>query len=480
MKSNGTSIVLALATLLLLAVLRAAGASAIMAAVPSPYGAGIISALGVLMAIAVAILLDRLIRFLYWDGYLRRKRKLETPALIEDLLTIALIVLGASIGLFFEAGVSFTGLLTASGATAVVLGIALQAVIQDVFSGLSLNFDGSYTIGDWLTMYSDQFPEPVYGKVEGITWRTTFLRLSDGRRMMVPNHLLTSNPVMNHSRPQGPKRLLVEIPVDNRFPMERAISILLGEAYRAVREKPLSAQPEPDIVIDKFDSDSVFFHVRFYADPDEVEPGRAKSIMASALHSAARRHLVPSPVEQVELVTPPDNFDFEATEARDALSQAPIFKDVLDGAQLDALVAGCPVRTLSGNTVFIHQGKIETSMFIILEGAARISIGIDGGRKTRDVAVLGGGDIVGEMSLMTGAPRSATVTSLTSMRVLEVTKESIEGLLKAKPGLLERFSTVLAARQLALSQIAVSTEQTLTVETDILARMRVFFARVFG
>src|SRR6185369_6712185 len=118
MKKFGTP--LSILVLALLAAARFAGAGAIMAAAPAPYGDRLLSTLGVLMAVAIAIVLDRLIRALYWDGYLRRKLGRETPAVIESLLTIALIMLGASIGLYFEAGVSFTGLITASGATAII------------------------------------------------------------------------------------------------------------------------------------------------------------------------------------------------------------------------------------------------------------------------------------------------------------------------------------------------------------------------
>jgi small-conductance mechanosensitive channel/CRP-like cAMP-binding protein len=468
-----------LVALVLLAVFRAAWGNLIRATFPAPYGQGIVSALGVLTVVAVAILIDRLIRVFYWDGYLRRKRKLETPALIEDILTIALVVFGASIGLSFEAGVSFAALLTASGATAIVLGIALQAVINDVFSGLSLNFDGSYAIGDWLTVYSDQFPEPVYGQVQGITWRSTFLVLADGPRVMIPNHLMTSNPVMNHSRPRGPKRLFVEMPIDSRFPSERAMSILLAEAYRAVREEPFSRVLEPDVLIDRFDAEAIYLRVRFYADPDLINPTVARSLMAVALHSAALRHRVASPVTQVEIVPSPESFEFGAREARNALGHVQIFGDVLNTQQLDTLVAGCKVRTLADHATFIRQGEAGASMFVILEGVARVSVSVAGG-ESREVAVLTAGDIVGEMSLMTGAPRTATVTSLTSLRVLEVTKDSVEMLLSATPGLLERIGRILAARQLGLTEIASASHAKQSVERDILARMSEFFSRPFG
>ena len=117
-------------------------------------------------------------------------------------------------------------------------------------------------------------------------------------------------------------------------------------------------------------------------------------------------------------------------------------------------------------------------MFVLLEGAARVSIAMPDGEK-REVAVLASGDIMGEMSLMTGAPRTASVTSLTAMRLLEVTKESMEVLLAAEPGLLDRFSHVLAVRQSNLSEIASPTGQKQTLQHDILAQMRQFFSRAF-
>ena len=95
MKSLGT--LLSFLVLALLLAARFAGAGAIMSAMPGQYGERVVSTLGVLTAIAVAIVLDRLVRALYWDGYLRRKLKRETPAVIESLLTIALVMLGASI-----------------------------------------------------------------------------------------------------------------------------------------------------------------------------------------------------------------------------------------------------------------------------------------------------------------------------------------------------------------------------------------------
>ncbi len=116
-------------------------------------------------------------------------------------------------------------------------------------------------------------------------------------------------------------------------------------------------------------------------------------------------------------------------------------------------------------------------MYIVLEGA--VSITIDTPTGMQEVAVSATGDVVGEMSLMTGAARTATVTALTELRVLEVGKQAIEDLLKHSPELFERFSRVLAQRQLENLAAASRKQDMGTVEGDILAKMKAFFSRAF-
>ena len=234
--------------------------------------------------IAVSLLIDGLIRHYYWHRYLQRRRNRETPALIQDILTIALVLLGLSIGLWWEEGFSLTGFFTASGAAAIVLGIALQTVIQDLFSGMAINLDGSYSLGDWLTIYSEQLDQPVYGRVTHISWRSTFLTLDDGRRLMVPNHIVTANPVMNHSRPADAKRLTVEVSIDSRMPADRVIDMLLGEAFKAVRKPGLARTPEPSVILSRLTQEAMYYEVRFYlfSGPDRARAGKVRGHQRSS------------------------------------------------------------------------------------------------------------------------------------------------------------------------------------------------------
>jgi small-conductance mechanosensitive channel/CRP-like cAMP-binding protein len=472
--------IVALIAVIFLGLLRFWGAAEIVARIPAPYGPFAVEAIGIAFIVAIALLLDRLIRRFYWNGYLRRRRNRETPALIEDVVTGALIVIGLSTGMYIEQGLSITGIVTASGATAIILGIALQAVIQDLFSGLSINFDGSYALGDWLTVYSDQMPESIYGCVSGITWRTTFLTLEDGRQLMIPNHTMTANPVLNHSRPAGAKRLSVEVSVDNRIPLDRVEDMLLGEAFKVVRSPGFSRVPEPNVIVNRVTGDGIYFDIRFYADPRLVSPSVARSTILKAMVEVIQQNDIASPIQQIELTKPPVVGDtLGLKETRNALLRSSLFANVLNPQQLDDLAGNCERKEWRRGTVLMRQGEMPSTMFIILEGAVSISVKGPSGQE-QEVAVSATGDVVGEMSLLTGAPRTATVTALARLRVLEIEKKDIEELLSKSPELAERFSAILGKRQTELDELANRAPNKASAETDILSRMKSYFSRAFG
>lgn len=203
---------------LVLLVLRLWGPGLLPHTAPKSYLDTFVHATTIGLVLAVAVFIDRLVRHFYWHGHLERRRNRPAPALIQDIFSVTLLLLALAFGFWWQAGLTITGIAAASGAVAFVLGIALQPVIQDLFSGLSINFDGSYSLGEWLTVYCEHLPQPVHGRVTGINWRTTFLTLEDGTRMMIPNRTITSNPVTNHSRAPAAKELSVEIPVEFAYP----------------------------------------------------------------------------------------------------------------------------------------------------------------------------------------------------------------------------------------------------------------------
>jgi len=139
-------------------------------------------------------------------------------------------------------------------------------------------------------------------------------------------------------------------------------------------------------------------------------------------------------------------------EPREVVAKIPFFADVLGPADLDAVAARAQPRFFPPDSVLMQEEDFGASMFALIDG--EVSVSVDDGRGGTDlVAKLSGGDIVGEMSLMTGARRSATVTALTPVNALEITKVGLESILARAPRLIDRFSEMLEKRQTELDSI---------------------------
>ncbi len=353
------------------------------------------------LIICLAILFDRIGRRFYWEGHVKKRRGRETPRLVQDLVTILIIAISVAIALWWQEGLTITGIAATSIGVAAAIGVALQPDIQDVFSGLSMNYEDTCAIGDWVTIeLQDQ--EPVIGCVSGLSWRSTFLTLEDGRRASIPNHTFTTNPVINHSRPPGPKKLNVQIRIDVRVPSERVVDMLLGEAFKAVRKHGLAREPAPEVLMIEVNADAAIYEVQFWYYPGQITIVPAKSIMLFALQAVLAQNELPLPVTQIEM-TPAPNLEFvlDANEIRDALCQAALFRNALNDAQREALASNCRPLEFARGAVLMRQGDPATSMFIVLEGATSITIDTPSGKQ--EVAISATGDVVGEMSLMTGA-----------------------------------------------------------------------------
>lgn len=166
-------------------------------------------------------------------------------------------------------------------------------------------------------------------------------------------------------------------------------------------------------------------------------------------------------------------------ETRDVLGRTSLFADVLSDRQLDDLAARSKIYDVGKDRILMAEGDFGVSMFVIVDG--KVDVTVAGTRHAnREVAMLGPGDIFGEMSLMTGARRAATVTSVEPTRVVEITKVALENVLTHSPELVDRFGAFLAKRRAELEEIADDehASRILGVRTDeIVGAMRRLFGR---
>jgi CRP/FNR family cyclic AMP-dependent transcriptional regulator len=167
----------------------------------------------------------------------------------------------------------------------------------------------------------------------------------------------------------------------------------------------------------------------------------------------------------------------DEVDIREVLAAIPLFAEVLDPPLLEALAHKSGVVLFPAGSILMTEGDFATSMFAIVAGEVEVTIADKRGVE-HDVAKLRKGDIVGEMSLMTGARRSATVAALTPVVAVEITKFSLETIFSRAPELIDRFGEVLHKRQAELDQITAEADR--PGKDDIVSQIRRFFPAVFG
>ena len=136
---------------------------------------------------------------------------------------------------------------------------------------------------------------------------------------------------------------------------------------------------------------------------------------------------------------------------REFLGTIPFFADVLDAKQLDALAAAARRVEFERGETLIHEDDLGGDMYALIRGSVEVSVH-DGARE-RHVATVNAGQIVGEMSLLTGARRAASVTAETAVTALQIGKAALQPILEASPALFEHFAAMLETRQHELDRV---------------------------
>lgn len=161
----------------------------------------------------------------------------------------------------------------------------------------------------------------------------------------------------------------------------------------------------------------------------------------------------------------------EAFNPRGILAAVPLFGEALDARQLDHLAAQCALVVYQRDAVLLAEGDFGEAMYAIVDGEVKVSFQDSRGGE-QPVTRLGPGEIVGEMSLLTGLRRTATVVARTEVVALEINKVTFEEMFARAPDLVDRLSAVLAGRQAELDRLAADADASADA---IGARIRRFF-----
>jgi CRP-like cAMP-binding protein len=367
-------------------------------------------------------------------------------------------------------GLSLGTLLATSGIAIAVLGFALRDTLAGVVGGIALSLERPYQIGDWIEPAAGQG-----GRVVEVGWLTTRLVNNEQVVIVVPNARLATATFRNYGAPGGLVREQIAVPLDHGLPPARIERILLAAA-RSVPEIAAAGRA-PDIKIQDLAPDAVRWLVRFWL----IDYARLPEIRY-ALHRAILRHLHQAglaltypKLDLFHSPMPPRVLSYEADLDR-LLERSELFS-MLPREDLATLAGRARKLRFASGTTIVRQGEPGASLFVVMEGIVAIAAAAPGGERAIDT--LGPGAMFGELALLTGAPRSATVRAQAETVLFEIGREDLVPVLQRRPELAQALGRVLAERQDALGRrLAADPAATLSPderERVLLDRIRAFF-----
>ena len=399
------------------------------------------------------IVFNQLSRWLLWDTVVARILGAPVPGVLKEIFAVLvyLVSLTCIVGLVWERSV--TGFLAALGAGGIVLGFALRDLFADIFTGLAINIDRTFVIGDWVRI--EEGPgKPTIAKIREIGWRCTSLVTEEQTTVIVPNSMLGQERLINITQPIEPTRYEPEVTVEFSVPPQRVKRVLLA-AIKALAETPGHAPShEPVVLIQDSTSLGVEYLVRFWILPwHPHSPSTWRDLVMESvlrhLHTAGISLAYPKtdvyhakmPERQIEGHSVEDEIKL--------LSKVHLFEP-LQAGELEHLVETLHRQVSRAGQTLVRAGEEGDSLFILIEGL--LSVKVEQNGRQQQVALIEPGQCFGEMSLLTGERRSATVSCVTESVVYEIRKEPLRHLMEQRPELADHLALILAERQVQTLQ----------------------------
>jgi len=391
----------------------------------------------VLIARTTIFALEKLV----WQGWMQQRMAAPPPRILAQISNAVVWTVCAFLVFSVVFDKEITGLLTASGVVIAVVGFALRNLISDVFTGIVMGFEGHVRIGDWIEIEGE---EP--GMIQEISWRTTRFVTERGIDIIVPNSQLAAEQYRNFHRPDRYFRESFYVHLDYDITSHQASRILLS-AISQIPES-MAIPRRPSVRIHDYSQRGVEWEARFYV-PDyssrsflryQVQRNVLRNLHFSGIEIASER------IESQDV--------HRADESRDSLSEdldflkAVEILSCLDHDELAGLLDGLGRSIAKAGEPVVEINDLGTSLFIVREGVLNVFIAAERDESIK-VGQLVPGSFFGEMSLLTGEARSATVVPDVDSFLFEITKEQIEPILSRNPAVVERLSAVLADRQMA-------------------------------
>jgi small-conductance mechanosensitive channel len=405
--------------------------------------------------------------------------RMRVPRILRDVIGAAASIV-AILSIASHNGLNLSGVIATSAVLTAVIGLSLQSTLGNVMAGLSVQLDNSVRVGDWIKVGD------VVGKVIEIRWRSTSIETRNWETVVIPNSVLTNQQILVLGKRQGmPQqwRRWIYFNIDYRHAPDEVIATVT-EALQSAPIERVAKDPPPNCILMDLAADSCRYAVRYWL-TDLAVDDPTDSVVRNRIAYALRRANIPFSLPAHHIFMTEESIERKASKEGEehrrrlaALGQVD-FISGLPKEQRETLAAGLRHAPFTKGEIMTRQGAEAHWLYMLVSGEASVHVSVDG--IDREVARLKAGNIFGEMSLMTGEPRSATVIAQTNVDCYRLDKLAAQEIISARPELAEQIAAVLANRKVELMAVkegldAAAKERRLkAAQSDITSKIRSFF-----
>ena len=368
--------------------------------------------------------------------------RFKIPKILRDLsVTVASVV--AMVILLSRSGVNFLSIIATSAVLTAVIGLALQDTLGNLLSGVAMQLESSIDIGDWIRV--DERP---IGKVLELRWRSTVIRTKNDDIVIIPNGLFAKGAITVFGKDGLENRRWVYFNVHLRH-APNTVQRIVKEALAGTPN--VSTKTPADCITWRYHESWLEYAVRYrLVDflPDDSTDSEVRKRIWYALH---RENIeMPYPgfnvfMTEMSAARAATKHDRERARRLELLQMVGILAPLGDEARL-AVADGLHHTVYGVGEVIMRTGEPGDSLYVLRSGQVSVRLGVDGLEK--EVAVLGEGDFFGEMSLMTGEPRRATVVAKTDVECYVIDRALFQQILRNNAKLADEIGKLLSEREM--------------------------------
>ncbi|ADK84918.1 MscS Mechanosensitive ion channel [Desulfarculus baarsii DSM 2075] len=425
---------------------------------PTPWPARLLPYSEALIIFAGVVLIIRAVDAIGVGYLLARLQKRHVPHILRQGAILLADFIAALIVLRQYLNLDVTSLVATSAVVSFVVGLASQDLLGSVLAGLVIGVERPIAHGNWVNVNG------MEGRVVDVTWRRTRIETRDGDFILLPNNVVMKDTVTNYTLPSPLHRVRVEVGAHYRHPPNQVKAAMIA----AARQCPeVLAEPAPSVFLESFGDSSINYRLNAWT----MDYGRQEAIRDEVnclIWYQFQREGIEIPFPIRTLVAPPPEPSAHEQRQDQIERIVPLLLDseVFQGVSAPDLLAVADrmnLLTFGAGEMLFNEGDHGDSLYLLAQGRAQvIKRTPEGGQAL--LATLEEGQCLGEMALLLGLPRTASVRLERDSRVVEIKADLFRELIRAHPSFLDHLSRLVDQRQRANQELAQALAQQKTAD----------------